>query len=180
MDGQGKSLLSCASLQAPVAQRIRVLASEAKGRGFESRRARQSRINSFLHEMRPHEHFKRAPAITFCRPCISQAHLHRSVALGRKWNLRASEVFTRKDREGTPTCLKECAFCKFCTLVFGKKCDMFAAHCVTPQKTALQQTESNGSDRRARSSSSRRNPLRRWRRVRRSRGAFGSYAGRAR
>jgi hypothetical protein len=27
---------------APVAQRIRVLASEAKGRGFESRRARQS------------------------------------------------------------------------------------------------------------------------------------------
>src|SRR5258706_7198610 len=30
-----------ARLQAPVAQRIRVLASEAKGRGFESRRARQ-------------------------------------------------------------------------------------------------------------------------------------------
>src|SRR3989304_48475 len=30
------------ALNAPVAQRIRVLASEAKGRGFESRRARHS------------------------------------------------------------------------------------------------------------------------------------------
>jgi outer membrane protein with beta-barrel domain len=34
--------------EAPVAQRIRVLASEAKGRGFESRRARQSRLAAAL------------------------------------------------------------------------------------------------------------------------------------
>src|SRR5687768_11888191 len=40
--GRGKENgLFCASVfYAPVAQRIRVLASEAKGRGFESRRAR--------------------------------------------------------------------------------------------------------------------------------------------
>src|SRR5262245_11863567 len=53
--GRGKENgLSCASIfrVAPVAQRIRVLASEAKGRGFESRRARQSVSSTGVHLMK--------------------------------------------------------------------------------------------------------------------------------
>src|SRR6185436_15801855 len=41
MDGARKTRYPSRPFSAPVAQRIRVLASEAKGRGFESRRARQ-------------------------------------------------------------------------------------------------------------------------------------------